>query len=83
MLTEAGTQRRASLHLLEGRAALAAMDPGGIDVMTSDLAAVRRPPRRREPHREAGAHDAAALQRHRQRVFRRDPAPGPDVAARP
>ena len=39
MLTEAGTQRRASLHLLQGRAALAAMDPGGIDVMTSDLAA--------------------------------------------
>jgi formamidopyrimidine-DNA glycosylase len=39
VLTEAGTQRRASLHLLQGRAALAAMDPGGIDVMTSDLAA--------------------------------------------
>jgi formamidopyrimidine-DNA glycosylase len=39
MLTEAGTQRRASLHLLQGRAALAAMDPGGIDVMTADLAA--------------------------------------------
>jgi formamidopyrimidine-DNA glycosylase len=39
MLTEAGTQRRASLHLLQGRAALAAMDPGGIDVMTADLTA--------------------------------------------
>jgi formamidopyrimidine-DNA glycosylase len=32
-LTEAGTQRRASLHLVSGRDALAAMDPGGIDVM--------------------------------------------------
>jgi formamidopyrimidine-DNA glycosylase len=32
-LTEAGTQRRASLHLVAGRAALDAMDPGGIDVM--------------------------------------------------
>jgi formamidopyrimidine-DNA glycosylase len=32
-LTEAGTQRRASLHLVAGRDALAAMDPGGIDVM--------------------------------------------------
>jgi formamidopyrimidine-DNA glycosylase len=31
-LTEAGTQRRASLHLVAGREALAAMDPGGIDV---------------------------------------------------
>jgi len=38
-LTEAGTTRRASLHLLAGRAALAAMDPGGIDVMNIDLAA--------------------------------------------
>src|SRR5437016_3496571 len=31
VLTEAGTKRRASLHLVEGEAALAAMDPGGID----------------------------------------------------
>jgi formamidopyrimidine-DNA glycosylase len=37
--TEAGTTRRASLHLLQGRAALQAMDPGGIDPMTVDLAA--------------------------------------------
>lgn len=39
VLTEAGTQRRASLHLLAGRAALAAMDPGGIDVFSGDLPA--------------------------------------------
>ncbi len=39
MLTEAGTQRRASLHLVRGRAALDAMDPGGIDVMTAHLPA--------------------------------------------
>jgi formamidopyrimidine-DNA glycosylase len=31
--TEAGTKRRASLHLVEGEAALAAMDPGGLDVL--------------------------------------------------
>ena len=31
-LTEAGTKRRASLHLVQGEQALAAMDPGGIDV---------------------------------------------------
>ncbi|HET7767038.1 MAG TPA: DNA-formamidopyrimidine glycosylase family protein [Burkholderiales bacterium] len=36
-LTEAGTKRRASLHLVEGEAALAAMDPGGIDVFNADL----------------------------------------------
>jgi formamidopyrimidine-DNA glycosylase len=39
VLTEAGTRRRASLHLVAGRDALAALDPGGIDVMASDLAA--------------------------------------------
>jgi formamidopyrimidine-DNA glycosylase len=31
--TEAGTKRRASLHLVHGEAGLAAHDPGGIDVM--------------------------------------------------
>ncbi len=33
--TEAGTKRRASLHLVEGEAALAAMDPGGLDVLAA------------------------------------------------
>lgn len=36
VLTEAGTKRRASLHLLAGREALVASDPGGIDVMGAD-----------------------------------------------
>ena len=36
-LTEAGTKRRASLHLVQGEAALAAMDPGGIEVLSSSL----------------------------------------------
>ena len=40
-LTEAGTKRRASLHLVEGRSALEAMDPGGIEVFRSDLSAFR------------------------------------------
>ncbi|HEX6703941.1 MAG TPA: DNA-formamidopyrimidine glycosylase family protein [Albitalea sp.] len=39
VLTEAGTRRRASLHLVAGRGALSAMDPGGIDVLSGDLAA--------------------------------------------
>jgi formamidopyrimidine-DNA glycosylase len=38
VLAEAGSKRRASLHLLADRAALQAMDPGGIDVMGADLA---------------------------------------------
>jgi formamidopyrimidine-DNA glycosylase len=32
-LTEAGTKHRASLHVLSGEAALAALDPGGLEVM--------------------------------------------------
>jgi len=39
LLTEAGSKRRASLHLVAGRAALSAMDPGGIDVLNCDLPA--------------------------------------------
>jgi formamidopyrimidine-DNA glycosylase len=41
VLTEAGTKRRASLHVLKGEAALEAADPGGIDVFDSDLATFR------------------------------------------
>ena len=44
VLTEAGTKRRASLHVVRGEAALEAMDPGGIDVFSIDL---ERVPRRR------------------------------------
>jgi formamidopyrimidine-DNA glycosylase len=42
LLTEAGSKRRASLHLLRGEEALQAIDPGGIDVFASDLDAFRR-----------------------------------------
>ncbi len=42
VLTEAGSKRRASLHALHGSAALAAHDPGGIDVFAVDLDAFRR-----------------------------------------
>jgi formamidopyrimidine-DNA glycosylase len=41
VLTEAGTKRRASLHVLQGEAALAAADPGGIDVFAADPAGFR------------------------------------------
>jgi formamidopyrimidine-DNA glycosylase len=40
-VTEAGTKRRASLHVVAGEAALLALDPGGIDVFAADLAAFR------------------------------------------
>jgi formamidopyrimidine-DNA glycosylase len=41
LLTEAGTKRRASLHVLRGEAALESADPGGIEVFDSDLDAFR------------------------------------------
>lgn len=37
ILTEAGTKRRASLHLIQGRPALAELNRGGIDVLGSTL----------------------------------------------
>jgi formamidopyrimidine-DNA glycosylase len=39
LFTEAGAKRRASMHLARGRAGLAALDPGGIDVLTSSVEA--------------------------------------------
>ncbi len=41
-LTEAGSKRRASLHLVRGEANLAALDRGGLEVLESDLEAFRR-----------------------------------------
>jgi formamidopyrimidine-DNA glycosylase len=37
VLTEAGTKRRASLHVVRGGPALRAMNPGGIDVLSSSF----------------------------------------------
>jgi len=36
-LTEAGSQRRASLHLVEGEAGLDRLDPGGLEIFETDL----------------------------------------------
>ncbi len=41
VLTEAGTKRRASLHLVSGEEGLRSVDPGGIDVLASDFTAFR------------------------------------------
>ena len=41
VLTEAGTRRRASLHIVRGEEGLRSVDPGGIDVLTSDLNSFR------------------------------------------
>ncbi|HUP35349.1 MAG TPA: DNA-formamidopyrimidine glycosylase family protein [Candidatus Limnocylindria bacterium] len=40
-LTEAGSKRRAAIHLVRGEAALAAHDPGGLELGDADAAAFR------------------------------------------
>ena len=40
-LTEAGTKRRASLHVLAGEEGLRSIDPGGIEIFASDFASFR------------------------------------------
>jgi len=41
VLTEAGTKRRASLHVLSGEEGLRSVDPGGIEVFASNLSSFR------------------------------------------
>jgi formamidopyrimidine-DNA glycosylase len=41
VLTEAGTKRQASLHVAQGRDALAAHNPGGLEVLDADFEAFR------------------------------------------
>jgi formamidopyrimidine-DNA glycosylase len=41
VLTEAGTKHRASLHVLQGEESLRSIDPGGIDIFSSDLDSFR------------------------------------------
>jgi formamidopyrimidine-DNA glycosylase len=41
VLTEAGTRRRAALHLVAGEQALQALDRGGLEILDSDLPAFR------------------------------------------
>ena len=42
VLTEAGTKKRASLHLVQGEQALRALDPGGLEVLGSSLESFTR-----------------------------------------
>lgn len=37
VLTEAGSKRRASLHMVRGEEGLRALDPGGVEIFSSDL----------------------------------------------
>jgi formamidopyrimidine-DNA glycosylase len=41
VLTEAGAKRRASLHIFSGEEGLRSVDPGGIDILRTDISAFR------------------------------------------
>ena len=41
VMTEAGSRRRAAIHLVQSKAALAEHDPGGLEVLEADLASFR------------------------------------------
>jgi formamidopyrimidine-DNA glycosylase len=41
VLTEAGTKRRAALHVLSGEVGLRSVDPGGLEIFSSDLNSFR------------------------------------------
>jgi formamidopyrimidine-DNA glycosylase len=41
VLTEAGAKRRASLHIFRGEEGLRSVDPGGIDILGTDISAFR------------------------------------------
>ncbi|HMC20617.1 MAG TPA: DNA-formamidopyrimidine glycosylase family protein, partial [Thermoanaerobaculia bacterium] len=42
LLTEAGSKRRASLHIVRGEDAVRVLDPGGVEVLNTDLETFRR-----------------------------------------
>ena len=42
LMTEQGSKRQASVHLVRGQAAVAGHDPGGLEVLTTDLAGFAR-----------------------------------------
>ena len=74
--TEAGSQKRASLHVVAGEENLRALDPGGLEVLESDLDQFAAALNARKPYAEARTHRSAFVQRHRQRLLRRDSLAG-------
>src|SRR2546426_7423141 len=50
VMTEAGTKKRAAIHLVRGAGALAEHDPGGLEPLTARLAGFRAAPPTDSPH---------------------------------
>ena len=82
VLTEAGTTKRASIHLVQGTRRTARVRPGRPRSIRGDARRVRRATPRRKSHAEAVAHRPTSIQRNWQRVFRRD-SPSRPLVPRP
>ncbi len=82
VLTEAGTKRRASLHVAEGRSGACGARSRRHRRAVEQPRHVQGSARRGEPHAQAGAHRSAHPERYRQRLFGRDPARRPALPAR-
>jgi formamidopyrimidine-DNA glycosylase len=94
ILTEAGSKRRASLHVVQGRDALAQHDPGGIEVLEASLPAFADALRREnhtlkrsltDPHVFSGignAYSDEILHAARLSPFKQTQAIGDDEVAR-
>ena len=72
LLTEAGTKKRASIHLVHGEAAVREHDPGGLERLRCEPRAIPRSAHARKSHLETLAHRSPSIQRDRQRLLRRD-----------
>ena len=73
VFTEAGSKRRASLHVLRGEDALRLQDPGGIEPLSATFDQFEAVLRSQNHTLKRSLTDPASFQRHRQRLFRRDP----------
>jgi formamidopyrimidine-DNA glycosylase len=94
ILTEAGSKRRASLHVVQGRDALAQHDPGGLEVLAASLDAFAAALRREnhtlkraltDPHVFSGignAYSDEILHAARLSPFKQTQAIGDDEVAR-
>ncbi len=72
VLTEAGTQKRASLHVVQGEAELEKLDSRRPGSFRSDDGRVCESYPRKKPHAETCAHRSADSEWHRQRLLGRD-----------
>ena len=79
LLTEASPKKRASLTLVRGRAALEAIDPGGVDPLSASEVEFAERLRVENHTLKRSLTDPRLVQRHRQRLLGRDPARGAAV----